>query len=134
MQSLPPKCFCSNTFFLGTIYDSSKCKALKMVELKNERNFSNKKPAAIPTLCKRNFFCMHHIDFIHTLLSVPSLPLGMICSMGVGAQVWARRMGTDTNMDNINMVHPRKFSLAESWDSSMFFISKISFIFHFNHF
>ena len=32
------------------------------------------------------------------------------------------------------MVHPRKILLAESWGSSRFFISKIFFIFHFDHF
>ena len=32
------------------------------------------------------------------------------------------------------MVHPRKFLLAESWGSSSFFISKIFFVFHFDHF
>ena len=37
-------------------------------------------------------------------------------------------------MNKINMVHPRKISLAELWGSIRFFISKIFFIFHFDHF
>ena len=32
------------------------------------------------------------------------------------------------------MVHPRKISLAELWGSISFFISKIFFVFHFDHF
>ena len=32
------------------------------------------------------------------------------------------------------MGHPRKKSLAESWGSSRFFIIKIFFVFHFDHF
>ena len=32
------------------------------------------------------------------------------------------------------MGHPRKISLAESWGSSRFFISKFFFVFHFDHF
>ena len=32
------------------------------------------------------------------------------------------------------MVHPRKISLAEIWGSIRFFISKIFFVFHFDHF
>ena len=32
------------------------------------------------------------------------------------------------------MLHSRKSSLTESWGSIRFFIGKISFIFHFDHF
>ena len=37
-------------------------------------------------------------------------------------------------MDKINMVHPRKISLAEIWGSIRFFISDIFFVFHFDYF
>ena len=74
----PDKYFCRNTSYLGAIYDSSKSKVLKMVEMKNEKKFTNKKPDATPYFCKRNFSQMHHIDFICTLLSVPSLSVGQI--------------------------------------------------------
>ena len=39
-----------------------------------------------------------------------------------------------TSMNKINMVHLRKISLAELWGSIKFFISKIFFVFHFDHF
>ena len=61
------KYFCRNTSSLGAIYDSFKSKVLKMVQMKNNRNFTYKKPAATSAFCKRNFSPMHHIDFIHTL-------------------------------------------------------------------
>ena len=37
-------------------------------------------------------------------------------------------------MNKIDMVHPRKILLAEIWGSIRFFISKIFFVFHFDHF
>ena len=42
------KYICPSTSSLGAIYDSSKSKVLKMVEMKNEKNFTNKKPDATP--------------------------------------------------------------------------------------
>ena len=105
-----------------------------MVEMKYERNFTNKKLAAIPTFCKRSFSKMHHIAFIYTLLSVLSRPLGMICTTGMWPRFETEEWALTQSTDKINMVHPRKFSLAESWVSSRFFICKISFIFHFNIF
>ena len=46
--------------------------------MQNKKNFTYKKPDATPYFCKQNFSGMHHIDFIHTLLSVPSLLLCLI--------------------------------------------------------
>ena len=37
-------------------------------------------------------------------------------------------------MEKINIVHPRKISLADIWGSIRFFISKIFFVLHFDHF
>ena len=76
----PTEHFCPNTSSLGAIYDSSKSNVLKMVQMKNRKNFTYKKPAATPTFCKRNFSRMPHIDFILTLLSEPSLLLSPICT------------------------------------------------------
>ena len=105
-----------------------------MIRIKNKRNFINKKPAATPTFCQQNFSTLHHIDFMHTLLSVPSLPLGLIHTKHMRPGFKTEALALTQSLDKINMVHLRKVSLAESWGSSRFFVSKISFIFHFNYF
>ena len=74
-QIAQAKNFYPNTSFLGAICDSSKSKILKMVELKNRKNLTSKKSAATPTFCKQNFFHMHYVDFINTLLTTLSLLL-----------------------------------------------------------
>ena len=37
-------------------------------------------------------------------------------------------------MDKINLVHPRKKSLAETWSSIRLFFTNFFFVFHFDHF
>ena len=102
--------------------------------MKNEKNFTNKKPDATPYFCKRNFSRFHHIDFIHTLLSVLSLLHCLICTTHVQPRFETEECALTQSMDKMNMVHPRKILLAELWGSIRFFISKIFFIFHFDHF
>ena len=102
--------------------------------MKNKKKFTNKKPAATPTFCKWNFSRMYHIDFIHTLLSVPSLLHCPICTTHVQPEFETDEWALTQSMNKINMVHPRKISLAEIWGSIRFFISKIFFVFHFDHF
>ena len=52
--------------------DSSKSMVLKVVQMKNRKILQIKKPAVTPTFCKQNLSQMHHIEFIYTLLPVPS--------------------------------------------------------------
>ena len=128
------KHFCPNTSSLGTIYDCSKSKVLKMVTIKNKRDFTNKKPAATSTLCKQIFSMMHHIDFIHTLFSVPSLPLYLTHNKHMQPGFKTVALALTQNLDKINMVHLRKISLAESRGSSRFFNNKVVSDFDFGHF
>ena len=102
--------------------------------MKNKKKFTNKKPDATPYFCKQNFSRMHHIDFIHTLLSVTSLLHCLIRTTHVHPGFETEECALTQSMDKMNMVHPRKISLAELWGSIRFFISKIFFIFHFDHF
>ena len=89
--------------------------------MKNEKNFTNKKPDATPYFCKRNFSRMHHVDFIHTLClcSFPCLePMLQVCGADQAEQQWRH---WQQSMNKINMVHPRKISLAESRGRCRFF-------------
>ena len=130
----PVEYFCPDSSSLSTIYDSSKSKVLKMVKMKNEKKFTNKKPAATPTFCKQNFSWMHHIDFIQTLFSVPSLSLGPIRTTHVWSGFETEECALTQSMDKINVVHPRKILFAETWGSIRFFICNFFFVFHFDHF
>ena len=68
---------------------------------------------------------MHHINSIHTFLSMPSLLLCLIHTLGVQRQFKTEKLALtkSVNVGKISMVHWRKISLAESWGSSRFFIS-----------
>ena len=77
------------------------------------KTFTNKKPDATPYFCKRNFSLMYHIDLIHTLLSVHSLLLCLICTTYVQPGFETEGWALTQSMDKINMVHMRKISLAE---------------------
>ena len=124
----------NNFSSLSAIYNSSKFKVLKMVKMKNKKNFTNKKPDATPYFCKRNFSPMHHIDFIHTLLSVPSLLHCLISTAHMQHEFETEEWTQTQSMDKIHMVHLRKISLAEIWGSIRFFICNFLFVFHFDHF
>ena len=91
--------------------------------MKNKINFTNKKPAATPNFCKRNFSWMHHIDFIHVLCQCPFLCLELGQHTYGADQAEQHNRHRRQNIDKINMVHPRKISRAESWGSSRFFTS-----------
>ena len=92
-----------------------------MVRIENKNEFANKKPAATPTFCKQNFSTMHHIDSIHTLLSVPSPPLGLIRTKHVQLGFETEALALTQSLDKINMVDLVNISIAESLGNSRFF-------------
>ena len=128
------KYFCPNSSSLSTIYDSSKSKVLKMFEMKNQKNFTNKKLDATPNFCKQNFSQLNHINFNHTLCQCSFLcikPALCACSADQPEQ---QQRHWQQSMARINMEHPRKSLFAETWGNVRFFICKFFFVFHFDHF
>ena len=123
----PNENFYPNSSCSRWLSDSWEGWVLKMVKIKRYSLLKN-------LMLNQNFSQMHHIDFIHTLCQCSFLCLepGLhVCGADQAEQQWRH---WQQSMDKINMVHPRKISLAEIWGSIRFFISKIFFVFHFDHF